>query len=284
MSTRRNAELGTFLKTCRARLKPGDNGPRPGGQRRVPGLRREEVADIAGVSLDYYARLEQGRQVTASPSVLDAVARALRLSDGERTHLYTLAGVARAAQGHPGTGPGEDTVDDRVRHVLDALGSTPAIVCGPYLDVLAANEAAGFLFTDFDALPSVERNALRWMLLAPAARDLYGDQWEESAREMVGMLRIDSGRYRKTRRADEIMTELEEKSSLFRRIWRAYQVSTWSISEKDLLHPVAGPLRFRNASISVDGVPGLTIFLVIPEDRAAFEAAFEKSRVPARNR
>lgn len=277
VNTKRNAELGAFLKARRARLNPRDIALPVSGRRRVPGLRREELAETAGVSLDYYARLEQGRQVTASPSVLDALARALRLSGEEKAHLYALAGVARTDS--PGAEEGGGVVDVTARRVLAALGSTPAIMCGPFLDVLAVNEAAVFLFTDFDALPPGERNALLWMLVSPAARDLYGEQWEESASEMVGMLRIDSGRYPRTRRSDEILAGLEEKSPLFRRIWRDYQVSTWNIQEKTLLHPTAGALRFHNAAVTVDGVPGATIFLVIPEDRAAFEAVLEESRI-----
>lgn len=242
----------------------------------MPGLRREEVADAARVSLDYYARLEQGRQVTASPSVLDALAHALRLSEEERAHLYTLAGVAHADT--PDTDGAETATDSRVRLVLDALGSTPAIACGPYLDVLAANEAAVFLFTDFDALPPGERNALRWMLISPSAQDLYGEQWEQSVTEMVGMLRMSSGRYPGTDRLDEVVAELERKSTLFSRLWRNYQVSEWRAEQKTLLHPDAGSLRFNNASITVDGVPGVTIFLVIPDDQAAFVKAREEAK------
>lgn len=286
MSARRNAELGAFLKVCRGRLSPHDAGLRTGERRRVQGLRREEVADLAGVSPDYYARLEQGRQLTASPSVLNALAQALRLSDEERAHLRTLAGAEQAA-GTRRAGRAERAEggpDADVGRVLEAFGDTPALVCRAYLDVRTVNEAAAFLFTDFDAMPPGERNALRWMLLSTEARDLYGEQWENSVREMVGMLRIDSGRYPDSRRGREIVAELEEESAVFRGIWRDYQVSDWHTEHKTLWHPEAGALRFHNASVVVDGAPGLRIFLIVPDDRSAFEAALRKSGIAGSRR
>jgi transcriptional regulator with XRE-family HTH domain len=276
VSARRNEALGVFLKKCRDRMSPADHGLRAREHRRVPGLRREEVADVAGVSLDYYARLEQGRQVTASPSVLDAIARALRLSDEERAHLYVLAEATSTSSST--AEELDDALGRKVRLVLDALGSTPAIACGAYTDVVAANEAAVYLFTDFEALPVHERNAVRWMLLAPAARELYGADWEKSAGDMVGMLRIDSGRYPGTPRVDEIVAELEKESPLFRRLWSDYRVSAWTGDKKTLLHPEAGVLSFHNASITIDGVPGVTVFLVVPDNPSAFEAALRSCR------
>ena len=274
VNPRRNPELGSFLRARRARLSPDGTGSRALGRRRVPGLRREEIAALAGVSPDYYTRLEQGRQPTASESVLDALARALQLSAEERLHLYTLAGEVG-----PGAAPTEPVggINPRVSQVLDTLGDTPAIACGPFLDIHVANKAASFLFEDFAALPLRERNAVRWMLLSPLAPKLYQAQWEESASDLIGMLRIDVGRWPAEQRGTEIVRELTQASQLFRRLWDRHQVSTWHAEEKVLHHPDAGPLRLHNASISVNGVPDQVIYLMIPDDREAFTTALRRS-------
>jgi len=275
MTARRNTELGAFLRTRRARLDPDCVGLAAGERRRVPGLRREEIARLAGVSPDYYTRLEQGRQPTASPSVLNALAQTLQLSAEERLHLYTLAGEGVPVSAAP-SAPAR-TADDQVRFVLEALGDTPAIVYGPFVDVITANEAARFLFADFDALPPLERNAVGWMLLSPTARELYRDQWEAGARDLIGMLRIDVGRRPGDPRGKQVVGELSAASPYFRRLWNEHQVSSWQTEEKVLYHPAAGPLRFRNSSIAVKGVPDQEISLIIPEDPQAFRAALKSS-------
>jgi transcriptional regulator with XRE-family HTH domain len=271
MTARRNTELGAFLRTRRARLNPDSVGLAVGVRRRVPGLRREEIAGLAGVSPDYYARLEQGRQVTASSSVLNALAHTLRLSADERLHLYTLAG-----EGAPVSATLSAPLrpaDDRVRLALETLGDTPAIVYGPFVDVITANRAARFLFADFDALPPLQRNAVGWMLLSPTARELYRDQWDAGARDLIGMLRIDVGRLPGDLRGEQVVSELSAASPYFRQLWNDYQVSSWRTEEKVLYHPVAGPLRFHSSGISVKGVPDQEISLIIPEDPQEFRAA-----------
>jgi len=247
------------------------------GFRRVPGLRREEVAGLAGVSPDYYTRLEQGRQPTASPSVLEALAHALRLSSDERLHLYALAGEGAPPSADP-PAPGA-AVDHRLQHVFDLLEGTPALVRGPYLDIIELNEAARFLYPGFRELPPRERNGVRWMLLSPAARELYGDQWEAAARDFIGMLRIDVGRLPDSPRAREVVGELSAASPFFRRLWTEHQVSDWHTEEKVLHHPVAGPLRFYNSAIQVAGVREQGIFLVIPRDPQAFRAALRRAHI-----
>jgi transcriptional regulator with XRE-family HTH domain len=272
VTAKRNTELGAFLRTRRARLEPGGVGLPGEGFRRVPGLRREEVAGLAGVSPDYYARLEQGRQATASPSVLEALAHALRLSAEERLHLYALAGEGAPLSGDPPSPAG--FTDHRLRRVFDLLEDTPTLVSGPYLDIIELNEAACFLLPGFGALPPMERNGVRWMLLSATARELYRDQWEEAASDFIGMLRIDVGRRPDCPRAREIVAELTAASPLFRRLWTEHQVSQWHAKEKVLYHPVAGPLRFYNSAVSVAGVRDQSIFLVIPQDRHAFRVAW----------
>lgn len=271
----RNPELGSFLRTRRARLDPDRAGLPAEGHRRVPGLRREEVAALAGVSPDYYTRLEQGRQPTASASVLDALARALHMSAEERLHLFTLAGEgapALAASDEPAGG-----LDYRVSRALAVLGDTPAIVCGPFLDILTANEAARFLFEDFAGLPARLRNAVGWMLLSPLAPKLYGAQWEASVSDLIGMLRIAVGRRPGDPRGSEIVTGLTQVSPVFSRVWGQHQVSSWQAEEKVLRHPIAGSVRLHNSSISVNGVPDQVIYMMIPDDREAFTAALRRS-------
>jgi transcriptional regulator with XRE-family HTH domain len=243
----------------------------------VPGLRREEVAHLAGVSLDYYARLEQGRQPTASSSVLDAVARALGLTEDERRHLHVLARIGH--DGHSVGVPGPPA-GPRIPHVMELVGTTPALLCDRHLDIVAANEAARFLFTDFEAIPRSERNGLRWILLSPRAKVLYGAEWESAASEMIGMLRLTAGggediRFR------QIVAELSEKSELFRRRWTEHQVSRWLHETKTLHLPGVGSLEFVNEFLSVQGMDDRTLVLVVPCDQTAFREAFDRLWSPA---
>ena len=276
VTAQRNVQLGEFLRARRARLEPERAGLEVGYRRRVPGLRREEIARLAGVSPDYYARLEQGRQTTASPSVLDALSQTLQLSAEERLHLYTLAGEGLPVALTPPTR--DAATDARVLRVLRVLGDTPAIVCGPFVDILTTNKAAQFLFADFDLLPPAERNAVRWMLRLQPRVASSQDQWDAGASDLIGMLRIDVGRRPGDPRGDEIVRELTVASPLFRKLWTAHQVSSWQTEEKLFHHPTAGPLRFHNSAISLAGVPDQTIQLIIPDDPMAFQAALARQR------
>jgi len=268
----RNEALGAFLKDRRSRVDPGGVGLPTGPRRRVRGLRREEVAMLADLSVDYYARLEQGRQPTASPGVLRAVARALRFNEDELHHLFTLAHVAGEG---PAPQPAE-AADERVRRVLGLFDDVPAMVVGPFVDIVAANDAATFLFDDFAALPVPERNGLHWMLLDPKARQLYGDAWAESAAEMVGMLRLDAGRAPGSQRLADLIAKLSERSPLFRRLWADQAVSSWLHHRKTLRHPaLAGPMEFTNEFLNVGGAPDPAIVVMIPADRERFRKAFQ---------
>ncbi|GAA5186359.1 helix-turn-helix transcriptional regulator [Rugosimonospora acidiphila] len=273
----RNPELGAFLRARRARIRPQDVGLSPSDRRRVPGLRREELAQLAGVSLDYYARLEQGRQPTASPAVLGAVARVLQLSADERSHLHTLAGLSDRERLENNSSSGE-AIDPRTQRVFDLLDGTPAIVCGRYVDIIAANDAACFLFgTDFKTLPPTDRNSVQWFLRSPLARELYGEEWENAVAEMIGMLRLDAGRQPDTPRLREIVGRLERESSLFRRLWQEHQVSRWLHDRKTLNHPSLGPAEFVNEAITVQGVPEQTIYVMVPSAEAEFRRALQES-------
>jgi len=271
----RNAELGAFLRTRRARVSPEDVGLPATERRRVPGLRREELAQLAGVSLDYYARLEQGRQPTASQAVLDAVARVLRMTPDERSHLYVLARLGdRRADADPGT----RTLGRRVRRLLDLMGDTPAILCGRYVEIVAANDAACFLFANFSAMPARERNTLQWMLTSPLARDLYADQWEDVAGEMIGTLRLDAARYPAGPRIAELVDELMDRSPFFHRLWTEHTVSACTHGRKVLHHRHAGPLEFFNEAVTVHSAPDQTLLVFIPGDPDLFAAALWEFR------
>ncbi|MFI5707655.1 helix-turn-helix domain-containing protein [Kribbella sp. NPDC051620] len=183
----RRAEIREFLRTRRARITPEQAGMTPpAGARRVPGLRREEVAQLAGVSVDYYIRLERGHSKGISETVLDAVARALRLDDIERSHLFDLAqpSPARTSRRRPLS---PQKVSPVLYRALDAL-SVPALIQGRRMDVLAANRLGYALFTDFQALPHRERNFARFVFLDEAASSLYAD-WHRAACDCVANLR-----------------------------------------------------------------------------------------------
>jgi len=272
----RNAELGAFLRTRRARISPDDVGLPDIGHRRVPGLRREELAQLAGVSLDYYARLEQGRQPTASPAVLDAVARALCLTSDERSHLYVLA-RSRQSDGVD-TEPATRTLDRRVGRMLDLMGDTPAILCGRYVEIVAANAAACYLFADFNIMPARERNTLHWMLTSPLARGLYADQWEAVAEEMIGTLRLDAARYPGDPRLAELVDELTERSPFFHRLWTEHKVSACTHGRKVLQHRHAGPMEFFNEAVTVHSAPDQTLLVFMPGDPALVVTAFREYR------
>jgi transcriptional regulator with XRE-family HTH domain len=252
-------------------VDPHDFGLLTGGRRRVPGLRREEIAGLAGMSADYYTRLEQGRHATASPAVIGSLARALRLTKDETSHLYALARIAKA-DGDGGTTHSR-TVNRRVQQVLDLLGDTPAIVYGSFVDIITANRAAAFVFADFNTMPARERNGLRWMLLSRTARERYGRSWENAAGEMIGMLRIDASHSPENSRLVELVAELSEESALFRRLWQEQRVSSWLHATKTLHHPDFGEMEFSNELITLHSAPGQTLVVMIPADQDAFHEA-----------
>lgn len=272
---RGNPELGDFLRARRSALKPSEAGLSGGERRRVEGLRREELAVLAGVSADYYTRLEQGRYPTASPAVLDSLARSLRLSAEERSHLHALA---QAADRYPQQdGPGASD-EEALRRTLGVFGRTPALLCGPFTDVVASNDAVSFLTgTDYGSLPPAERNNLLWMLTCPDARLLYGDIWEQSATQRIGAFRAESGKAPGHPRVRALVERLDRESDLFRRVWRQHDVAACHQEIVTLNHSLAGPLRFRPEAFTVDSLRGHYVLALAPADDA-FEAAFQKYR------
>ncbi|MEV4576123.1 helix-turn-helix transcriptional regulator [Nonomuraea jabiensis] len=267
----RNQELSEFLRRCRARISPESAGlPQRGAYRRVPGLRREEVAQLAGVSTDYYTRLEQGRQISPSPNVLEAVAAALRLDDAERAHLSDLVRpqtnrVRRAP-------PVVQRVRPGLRRFLDSFTDQAGFILGRRGDVLATNHLCRVLMADFDAMPFRERNLTRWIILDPAARELYMD-WEQIASEMTAILRLDAGRHPDDTRTAELVGELSMKSEHFRRWWADHKVLDRTFGHKRFRHPVVGPVSIDYQAFTMPGEDDQTLFLYLPaQDQASQDA------------
>ncbi|MFE5946299.1 helix-turn-helix domain-containing protein [Streptomyces sp. NPDC056480] len=248
-----SAELSEFLRSRRARLKPEDVGlPDFGRHRRVPGLRREELAQLAGVSVAYYTRLEQGNGRNVSMEVLDSIARALRLSDTERAHLTHLAKPTAKKKQHRAAIARPQQVRPGLRHLLDAMEGIPAFLVGRRLDVLAWNRMARALMGDFEAMEPAERNVARMVFLGPNSRDLYRD-WECKATEVVSVLRLYAGCYPEDPALLALVGELSVRSEEFRSLWAAHTVADKGHGTKVLRHPLVGEMTLTYESMQVAG-------------------------------
>ncbi|WP_329337666.1 helix-turn-helix transcriptional regulator [Streptomyces sp. NBC_01352] len=237
----RRAELSEFLRTRRARLKPEDVGlPDFGRHRRVPGLRREELAQLAGVSVAYYTRLEQGNGRNVSAEVLDAIARALRLTDAEHAHLTHLAKPKQHKKKQ--AAPTQQQVRSALRQLLDTMDGIPAYVVGRRSDILVWNRMAAAVFGDWAQLPPQERNWARMTFLKPEYRELFVE-WEQKATDIVSYLRMDAGCHPDDPRLSALVGELSVKSEEFRRLWATHDVKEKSHGVKRMQHPLVGRLE-----------------------------------------
>ncbi|MEV7342848.1 helix-turn-helix transcriptional regulator [Streptomyces sp. NPDC093544] len=244
------AELSEFLRTRRARLKPEDVGmPDFGRHRRVPGLRREELAQLAGVSVAYYTRLEQGNGRNVSSEVLDAIARALRLTDAEHAHLTHLA---KPKQHKKKQGARPQQVRGALRQLLDTLDGVPAYITGRRSDVLVWNRMAAAVFGDWSELPAPERNWARMVFLKPEYHDLFVE-WEQKAIDIVCLLRMDAGCHPDDPRLSALVGELSVKSEDFRRLWATHDVKEKTHGVKRLRHPLVGDLSLQYESFQLAG-------------------------------
>ncbi|MFI2780528.1 helix-turn-helix domain-containing protein [Streptomyces sp. ALB3] len=235
----RRAELSEFLRSRRARLKPEDVGLRDFGRhRRVPGLRREELAQLAGVSVAYYTRLEQGNGQNVSSEVLGAIASALRLTDAEQAHLTHLA---RPGQHKRKQSPRQQRVRGTLRGLLDTMDGVPAYVVGRRSEILAWNRMAAAVFGDWSQVPPQERNWARLVFLNPEYRDLFVE-WDQKASDIVSYLRMDAGCHPEDPRLSALVGELSVKSEEFRRLWARHDVREKSHGVKRLRHPLVGEL------------------------------------------
>jgi transcriptional regulator with XRE-family HTH domain len=262
--------LGEFLRARRGALKPLDVGLPGHGRRRVPGLRREEVAMLAGVSCDYYVRLEQGRESSPSAHVVDAVAAALRL-DGEATdHLRRLIRAPRERR-TPTTGTGQ--VSTHLVQLLDSWSGTPAFVVGPALDVLARNPLAAALHSSFQRFD----NLTRMVFLDPAGRDFYQD-WENTADSCTAEIRTAYGYGPDSPRITEVVRTLSIKSPEFSALWARHNVKRKNRHTKNLRHPRLGDLRIQFSAFTVNDAPQQQLVVYQAEPASPTAAAFAELR------
>ena len=258
----RRAELGGFIKARRARLRPEDAGLAPGPRRRTPGLRREEVALLAGVGVSWYTWLEQGRPINASWQVLDAVARALRLDGAERWHLYRLAeampvrslGAAAA-------------VPDAVRDVLRSLDPLPAVLINARFDIVATNDAHEEMFWDWHSLPCVHKNLLWCAVTEPRARELFVN-YDQEIPHLVARLRAAYAQHLGDPEWEEDIRRLAGLSAEFAELWARHEVAGPALRTLRFRHPGAGAMTFTRTELDVAAAPDLRIAVYSPLDEA----------------
>jgi transcriptional regulator with XRE-family HTH domain len=253
------SELGEFLRSRRAKIQPEDVGLRTVGRRRVPGLRRDELAQLAGVSVEYYVRLEQGRGPNVSDAVLDALAGVLRLTETERDHLSSLARPKKA----PARANGSSQLRPGLRLLLDAMESTPAFVLGRRMDVLAWNRLADAI-SGWTVGPGGRPNTARHLFLDPSARDYYPD-WERVAEETVAYLRLDAGRHPRDPKLAALVGELSIADETFRRLWAAHEVKEKTFGHKLINHPLVGELELSYETLALPGDPDQLLVTYLAE-------------------
>jgi transcriptional regulator with XRE-family HTH domain len=267
------SEIREFLTSRRAKITPEHAGLRTygAGPRRVPGLRREEVALLAGVSVDYYTRLERGNATGASEGVLEGIARALRLDDAERAHLFDLARAGQTAV--PRT---RRRVRQRIRPsvqlMLDAMTGAPAFVRNGRLDLLAANRLGRALYSQHFDSPHQPANSARFVFLDPRSATFYVE-WGRVANDVVASLRAEAGRDPYDRDLSDLVGELSTRSETFRTLWAAHDVHRHDTGVKRFDHPLVGELTVTYEALELAADPGLTMFVYTPEPGSKSEQA-----------
>lgn len=249
-------EIREFLSSRRARIAPEQAGlPAYGGNRRVKGLRREEVALLAGVSVDYYVRMERGSLAGASDGVLDALASALQLDEAERDHLFHLARQSRAPGGPRRRRPAV-TVRSTLQQVLDAISDAPALIGNSRYDVLAMNQLARALYSPVLADPRRPANTARFLYLNPEAADFFVD-YDRIAGDAAAKLRMEAGRNPHDEELIALVGELSTCSELFRQRWASQDVRLHRSGRKRMRHPIVGQLDLDVESLELPAEPGL---------------------------
>ena len=286
-------EISEFLTSRRARISPERAGlPWYGSNRRVPGLRREEVAMLAGVSVDYYTRLERGNARGVSENVLEALTRALQLDDAERAHLFDLArGADAAPRRRPRSTPGR--LRPSVQRVLDAITAAPAFVRNGRMDILAANRLGRAFYSQHYDSPHGAPNSARFIFLDPRAGDFYAD-WEQVASDAVAVLRSEAGRDPYDRGLSDLVGELSTRSEMFRTRWAAHNVRYHGTGSKRFHHPIVGDLSLTYETMQLAADEGLLLFVYTAEPGsksqeamsllASWAATPEEDEVEAPNR
>lgn len=249
-----NRPFGDFLRSRRARLTPEALGEAARQRRRTPGLKREEVAQQAGISAEWYVKLEQGRAVSPSPETVEALGRALRLDAVELAHLRSLAAAG-------GRQPfRREEVPDTLHRIVASL-PLPAYLTGQRWDILAWNEAATALFGDFSQLAPEDRNILHWMLTGPAARLLFSGTWTKEARRMVSLFRAAHDLWPGDAAFAALVDQLHERCPEFGGWWAEHDISAPISGTKQLHHPTLGTLRYDHTSLQANDDPALKLAL-----------------------
>ncbi|WP_028805723.1 helix-turn-helix transcriptional regulator [Streptomyces sp. 142MFCol3.1] len=262
--------LGEFLRARREALKPQDVGLPEHGRRRVPGLRREEVAMLAGVSSDYYMRLEQGRESSPSPQVVEAVADALHLDDEAIDHLRRLTRVPQERRTLPA---GHDQVNPQLLQLLDSWPDTPAFVVGPALDILARNDLAAALHSGFQRFD----NLARMVFVDPAGRDFY-QEWEKAAHSCVAEIRAAYGYDPESPRIIEVVENISTESPEFAELWARHNVKGKTRQTKNLKHARVGDLQIQFSAFTVNEAPHQQLVVYQAEPASPTAAAFAELR------
>jgi transcriptional regulator with XRE-family HTH domain len=266
-------DIAEFLTSRRANVIPEQVGLPTYGKRRVPGLRREEVASLAGVSIDYYRRLERGQVSGVSDSVLEALARALQLDDAERAHLFDLAHAANPTAAPRRRRPVQQRVRPVVQRILDSM-ATPALVRNARVDYLAANQLGRALYAPLFESREQPANSARFTFLDPAAVDFYPD-WERVANDLVAHLRSEAGRNPYDRGLSDLVGELSTRSAEFRTRWAAHNVRFHRTGTKRIHHPVAGELSLSYETMELPADAGLNLTVYTADAGSASQQALD---------
>ncbi|WP_327583670.1 helix-turn-helix transcriptional regulator [Nonomuraea sp. NBC_00507] len=259
-----DTELSRFLRARRTQTSPEQVGLTIGpGLRRTPGLRREELATLAGISIDYYVRLERGKETRPSPSVLDALARALQLDDQEHQHLRELAAHAARYAPEPPPPPSR-TVRPHLKLLLETMRPSPAYIVSRSMDLLAWNPGGLALYAGLDDWPVKQRNLARYLFLHPTARELFPD-WDNQVRGCVARLRAQAGTAPDAPDLTNLIGELLVKSSDFAKLWERYDVTGRKRTHKTFHHPHVGTINLTAQSMDLEGTPGHRLGVYVAE-------------------
>ncbi len=269
--SQRLRELGDFLRTRRDRLAPSDVGLTRGSRRRTPGLRRAEVAQLAGISVDWYTWLEQGRPITVSTQLLESLVQSLHLNANEREHLFFLA----HQQPPPERNLEPETVSPTLQHFLDHQGLSPAFALGRRWDVVAWNDAACVVFGDFGQMTSFERNSVWRLFTSPTQRQMLVD-WEGHARRLLAKFRASCGRYPGDPRLTELIQDLMLRSPEFRAWWPNHEVLGAEEGQKTFNHPQVGYLMFEHLTFQMFDAPDLKVSVYTPLKEADTSAKLSR--------
>lgn len=269
------AEVREFLTSRRARVTPEQVGLPEGGNRRVAGLRRNEVATLAGVSIEYYIRLERGAISGASPEVLDSLAKALRLDDAERAHLFDLAHAASPVARPPRRRNSKTWMAHQsLQWVLDAVTAGPAFVRNGRMDLLAVNNLARAFYAEAYEMPGQPPNIARHTFLDARAKDFYPD-WDLIAEVTLSILRTEAARDPHNKELHDLIGELSTRSEDFRRRWGAHNVRHHGTGSKTFHHPVVGELTLAYEGLEMAAEPGLTLTIYAAEPGSPSEQALK---------